>query len=229
MVEETQKFTRKEYNQIKFFVAFGIFIIAFQFLQYITAKQAAAKYKNLFYKTAEIQRCINKIHAESATIQRFNLNLALADEKPERKKIRSNITISERKIDSLISISENKVINFSLTNNKPIVAFYKQKIHWINYKKISHAFSKLICSKNKPQITFYRTTILRKSFNGLQKELDLLFMEVFENQNSLAQEISHHTETSSFYLLFVGNAVLFILIVFLIYIIFSERKNLRER
>ncbi len=226
MNDESPKFTKSEFKQIKYFVYFAIFIIVFQTFQYITTKRTTKKYRDLFSKVTELVIFTNSISAENSTIHRALLNITFSSDSLDVKKFRSMLENSEKKTGVSINLIEQKVLTADLYNFEKTKLFTDLKFAEQKYKETYRKYLKQLSSMSENETLLFRRDVLRPLLEGFQKAQYLFLIKIFTDQQALAEEIAADASNASFTLLITGNFLLVIIILFLIYILFSERKKL---
>ncbi|MDX2172310.1 MAG: hypothetical protein SFY56_04275 [Bacteroidota bacterium] len=223
---EEPKFTKRELNQSKWIIAFGIFIVTFQLLQYINSKKSSNKFEKLFENNSKIQGYVSEIYSAGTSIQRYNLNLFLSEGEKERNKIINARVISEHNVEKAINKIQLIINEFNGASSlEPYLEFVKLKHNWIEYKS---AYNKLKI-EDPSRFADYRKNVLRPKYEYFLKSTNSLFNVNIKNQGELTQNISRDTEKKGFYLLIFGNIVLVIILVFLGYIIYFEHYRLKAK
>lgn len=220
------KFTKNEFKQIKYFVYFALFIIVFQTFQYITTKITTKKYHDLFSKVTELVIFTNSISLENSTIHRALLNITFSSDSSEVKKFRTMLENSEKKTEGNISLLEQKVLTADLYSFEKTKLFIDLKSTELKYKEQYKIYLMQLIQMNENETLIFRRDILRPLLESFQKAQYLFLIKIFTDQQALAEEIAADASSKSFTLLITGNFLLVIIILFLIYILLSERKKL---
>jgi len=226
MESETPKFTKNEFKQIKYFVYFALFIIAFQTFQYITTKKTTKKYRELFSKVTELVIFTNSISLENSTTHRALLNITFSSDSTDVKKFRTMLANSEEKTTEKIGLIEQRISTADIYNFEKTKLFVALKLTEQKYKEKYKVYLKQLSSMNENDALIFRRDVLRPLLEAFQKAQYLFLIKIFTDQQSLAEEIAVDASSTSFTLLITGNFFLVIIILFLVYILFSERKKL---
>lgn len=226
MESETPKFTKHEFKQIKYFVYFALFIIAFQTFQYITTKRTTKRYRELFSKVTELVIFTNSISLENSTIHRALLNITFSSDSADVKKFRTMLANSEKKTSEKIELIENKILTADLYNFEKTKLFADLKFTEQQYKEKYKVYLMQLSAMNDNEALIFRRDVLRPLLEAFQKAQYLFLIKIFTDQQSLAEDIAADAGNTSFTLLITGNFFLVIVILFLVYILFSERKKL---
>ncbi len=226
MDHETPKFTKKEFKQIKYFVYFALFIVVFQTFQYVITKRTTQKYKELFSRITELIILTNSVSTENSTIHRSLLNLTFSSDSNEVKIFREKLHVSQQKIQDEISRMGKKINEYELYSFEKTKLFIHLKFAQHQYKKNYTLYLSELKSMDQGEALLSRKNKLRPILESFQKTNYLFLIRIFTDQQILVEEIADDAEETSFRLLIIGNFLLVIIILFLVYIILTERKKL---
>lgn len=225
MNDESPRFTKTEFRQIKYLLYFVVFIILFQVLQYITTKQAIKKYRKLFSQVTEIVVLTNSVSFETATIHRSVLNLSFASDSSEIKKFNDILLATEEKTKTDIALIEQKISDYHLYSFEKTASFINVKVANEQYKKRYENYLPLLNTSSESERLYYRRKILRPALESLQQSQNSFLLKVFSDQQKAAEGIATQADKMGFNLLIGGNILLALIVVILVYIILSERKK----
>lgn len=226
MDTEIPKFTKKEFKQIKYFVYFALFIVVFQAFQYVITKRTTEKYKELFSKITDLIILTNSVSNENSTIHRSLLNITFSSDSNDVKIFQEKLRVSQQKIQNEISIIGKKINEYELYSFDKTKLFIQIKFAEQQYKKNYTVYLSELKSMSKDEALLYRKNKMRPLLESFQKTHYLFLIRIFTDQQILIEEIADDAEETSFRLLIIGNFLLVIIILFLVYIIFTERKKL---
>ncbi len=226
MDSETPKFTKKELKQIKYFVFFALFIVVFQAFQYIITKTTTEKYKELFSKITELIILTNSVSNENSTIHRSLLNITFSSDSNDVKIFREKLRVSQQKIQNEISLIGEEINEYELYSFEKTKLYVQLKLAQHQYKKNYTIYLSQLKSMGPEQALLVRKNKLRPILESFQKKHYLFLIRIFTDQQILIEEIADDAEETSFRLLIIGNFLLVIIILFLVYIIFTERTKL---
>lgn len=226
MNDETPQFTKSEFKQIKYFVYFAIFIIVFQTFQYVITKNTTKKYRDLFSKTTELVILTNAISLENSNIHRAIINITFSSDSLDVKKFRAMLNASEKKTQEKIDCIKEKIITTDVYNFERIKLFIDLKLSEQKYKAKYSIYLKQLMSMNENNALIFRRDILRPLLEAFQRSQYLFLIKIFNDQQTLAEDIATDAGNTGFALLIAGNFLLVIIILFLVYILFTERKKL---
>ncbi|MEO6304682.1 MAG: hypothetical protein ABIP51_16090 [Bacteroidia bacterium] len=224
MLDESPKFTKNEYKQLKYLVYFALFIIFFQVFQYLIIKKTTEKYKVLSSKVNDLVILTNSISFENATIHRYTLNLTFTSDSTEITKFSKGILSSEKKIQKNLTLIESSIYSFDKNSIEKIKLFVMLKQYNLEYGIYYKKYLQIIHQKEKADI--FRKKQLRPVLERLQKTQTQFVIQLFEEEQDLTDKIAENSEDIGFILLLTGNLLLLLIVLFMMYILFTERKNL---
>ncbi|MES2133781.1 MAG: hypothetical protein V4506_15630 [Bacteroidota bacterium] len=225
MNDESPRFTKTEFRQIRYLLYFVVFIILFQVFQYVTTKQATKKYRELFSQVTEIFVLTNSVSFETAAIHRSVLNLSFASDSSEIKKFSNSLINAEKKTKTDIALIEQKISDYNLYSFEKTALFINLKLANEQYKKRYEKYLPLLSTGSESEKLYYRRKILRPALESLQESQNSFLLKVFSDQRKAAEGIATQADKMGFNLLIGGNVLLAIVVIILVYIILSERKK----
>ncbi len=224
MTDDGPRFTRKEFNQIRYLFYFAVFIILFQVFQYITTKNALEKYKILFSHVREMVILTNSVSLETSTIHRAILNLSFSSDSSDVVLFRKKLADSEIKIENKIAIIENKIITYDLYSFEKTLLFENLKLAKKQYTEGYGNYFTLLSDSSKA--VNFRRKILRPALDEFQRHQFLFIERFFVDQKILIDSIAEDSDKTGFRLLITGNILLGLVVIVIFYILLSERKRL---
>lgn len=225
MIHEVPRFTKTEFRQIHYLLYFVLFIIIFQVFQYTTTKRATKKYKELFRQATEIVVLTNSISFETANIHRSVLNLSFTEDSAEVQKFRKSLFCSQDTIARKIELIERKIIQHNLYSLEKTVSFAALKVANKKYRLRYEQYLAMLKTVSGDDKLNYRRMILRPALEGFQERQDNFLLNVFSDQQKVADSIADEADRTGFNLLIGGNILLLAIALILIFIIVSERKK----
>lgn len=217
-------FTKRELRQLLFLIVFGLFIIVFQVFQFVNTRNAQNAYQSVIDKKNKLIISVNSILLESSVLQRslLNLNMAMSVDSVEAVTMNQRISDSEKKIEDHIA----NIKSVTEMDSKDLAIFLdKLKDDYVVYKANFQYFLKIIKDDNKEVISDFRKSELRNSLDAFQKSQMNFFELLIKHENLEFENVSKRTNNLGWKYLLAGNAVLFIILVLLSYILLTERKN----
>lgn len=204
-----------------YLLAFGVFIIFFQVFQFVNTKNLTDSYYKIISDKNRLIVSINSILLESSTLQRSLLTLNLSTDSLERVKMNQRITESEKKIEQMIH-----VIKADSTIDKEVSVFFERlKIDYIVYKGNFQIFLKIIEGNDKSEIDSFRKKELREALDAFQKSQTEFLELLIKIENRQMKCISKKSNRTGWILLLTGNGILFVILMFMVYILYTERKK----
>ncbi len=215
-------FTKREVKQIVYLIIFGIAIIIFQVFQFINTKNVNDQYQEIVSSKNKLLVSVNSILLKSSVLQRALLNLSMTNTPSEVDNLNKRITDSEVVIENEI----NYIKQDTLLDNKTISVFFDGlKKDYGTYKTNFKMFLQLLKDENEVKIDSFRKKELRNALEAFQKTQQEFLELLIKIENDEMESVSKATNKTGWKLLIAGNAVLFIILIFLIYVLYTERKN----
>jgi hypothetical protein len=226
MDSEITKFTKNEFKQIKYILYFGVFIVVFQAFQYIITKQTTQKYRDLFSETTQLAILANSVSTQNSTIHRSLLNITFSSDSAELKIFHRKLNNAEEKISNELSLIEKKISKYNVYSFEKTKLFVDLKFTEQKYNIKYKIYLGSLKTTSREDALLYRKNVLRPLLESFQIKQYLFLIRMFTDQQLLTEKISKDAGQISFLLLVSGNFLLVIVILFLIYIVFTERKKL---
>ena len=226
MENEIPKFTKKEFSQLKYFIYFALFILIFQTFQYLTTKRTTRKYQDLFSKVTEIVILTNSVAHENSNIHRSLLNITFSSDKLDVQRFRKMLEVAEDKTEESLGLIEKKIASYDIYRFEKTKLFVELKFAEQKYKTCYRKYLDLLKTFTEEQSLQYRRNKIRPLLESFQRDQHAFMIKIFTDQQILTEEIAINAGDTGITLLITGNFILVLVIIFLIYILFSERKKL---
>lgn len=215
-------FTKREIRQIIYLVLFGIVIIISQIFQFINTKNVNERYYAIVNNNNKLIVSINSILLESSILQRSLLNLNMAKDSSEVEFLNKRISDSETGIEKAI----NEIKADTLVDNKSVSVFFdKLKSDYGIYKANFQIFLQMLKDNDEPKIDSFRKKELRNTLDAFQKTQQEFLELLIKIENNEIKSVSSATNKTGWKLLIAGNGILFLILLFLIYILYTEREK----
>ncbi|MGZ3883942.1 MAG: hypothetical protein ACXVP0_09940 [Bacteroidia bacterium] len=218
---EIVRLSKSDIKKIKYFVFFASIILLSQIFQFINARRTNNKFNTILAAENRFIIAMNTISLNSSTIHRSLLTLAISDDPKEIEVMNKQIHQAERNTNETINALEK---NSSFLPGDSIV-FGQLRGAGKLYSENSLSFLELLKTKNKQAIDSFRVTVLRSSLESYLHLQNDVIQRITNHYVTESENISQSTTKTGWILLLAGNAVLLLVLVFLIYLLFTPNAD----